>query len=95
MSKFNIGDRVRCINSWEDNYNIVGLGGKIVGIKINEREITYAVEYDKEFVEGHDCSGKSREFRGWWTGERCLRLANKKKIKPFGIVKFCKEKYGV
>lgn len=87
------GDRVEVIKSHNENpcighYAPVGLKGTVVYVKLKRLTRQIAVEFDKPFKEGHDCSGKTRDKRGQWYEyypyssvywKDCLKILSKKK----------------
>ena len=73
MSKFKVGDRVQvtianCVPK-------IGLLG-IVRFCDGADCIPYAVEFDCEFIEGHDCLGHCKDNRGRWMSETALKLVS-------------------
>lgn len=62
MSKFKIGDRVKCIREHDDNNNIVNKEGTVVGN--DDYESRVAVEFDKN-IYGHDCAKRAKYNHGW------------------------------
>ena len=68
---FKIGDRVRCVNDYVNQY----LKGKIG--KVIEIQDWIGVEFSEEFPQGHDCSGKGKPNRCWRLPRENLILLKK------------------
>ncbi len=68
MIEYKVGDRVRCILSY-DNTNIVGLSGTVIKIYSNRWRVEdfqyLAIEFD-ENIDGHHCGmGGVKYGHGW------------------------------
>lgn len=78
MGKFNIGDRVRVIDTF-DHVNLKGKTGRVIELKDGLYEI--AVEFDEDIgADGHTCAGKAKNGHGRFGYERELELIEDKKI---------------
>ena len=88
MPRFEVGDRVICIDNFESD-EIKGRTGTIVKI----RSYSIGVDFDKWFTDGHSCDGLARRGHGWFVEARCLKLEVKKPkvLKQYGIVKWMEE----
>lgn len=71
MAIFKIGDRVRCVDSYEGNDMIIDEVGTVI-CRLDDH--TVGVEFDVEFDEGHDCNGHAAYYHGWYISEACLVL---------------------
>lgn len=71
MAIFKIGDRVRCVDSYEDNDMIIDEVGTVIH---RLDDCTVGVEFDVEFDDGHDCNGHAANYHGWYISEACLVL---------------------
>ena len=71
MAKFKIGDRVRAVNEYDDNENIVGKIGTVISV-YNDTDFI-GVEFDDEIgFCGHTCGGRGKYKRCWWYPDRIL-----------------------
>lgn len=70
-NNFQIGDRVRCVVSYDGNTAIVGQLGTAVG----NDGYSVAVAFDND-IGGHDLGGECEHRHGWNVPARCLELAN-------------------
>ena len=70
MSKFKVGDRVKCIKEFDNNAVAVGKVGTVIGV------ISYKthVEFD-DFIDGHSCGGEGKRGYCWNFNEDYLELA--------------------
>ena len=68
MSIFNIGDRVICVNAYDENQSIVG---EIGTVKATSTDIA-SVDFDSKIEHGHICHGECRDGHGWFVANRCL-----------------------
>ena len=64
---FQVGDRVRAIQAYDGNYDIVGRYGTVRSAGTYE----CAIEFD-DAVEGHDLGGSCQDRHGWNVGPECL-----------------------
>ena len=72
MAKFKIGDRVRAVNEYDDNENIVGKIGTVISVYDYDTDFI-GVEFDDEiYFGGHSCGGKGKEGHCWWCPDRIL-----------------------
>lgn len=75
--KFNVGDRVRVIESFRNVK--VGMIGTVKGFYIDDRTFL-AVEYDKEFDDANDCQGMCNSKKGQFTKVEMVEVG------PRGII---------
>lgn len=68
MSMFNIGDRVRCIESYQDGI-FPDECGVIMGYDFQGRA---GVKLDNYHKKRHGLQGTVERGYGWWVPERCL-----------------------
>lgn len=79
MSKFKIGDKVKCIKPFDGmKPELVGKTGKIVEVDVNGDERLIGVDFDN-FTGGHNCSGKARAGHGFYGYVHELELISGKK----------------
>lgn len=74
MTKFKVGDRVRCISKCgRDPFNKVGT------VKVLD-EVSIGVEFDDEFY-GHTCGDTCEDGHGWWLSpEDLVKIGSQDKI---------------
>lgn len=84
ITKFKIGDRVRCIHD-DDNKNVVNQIGTVVNIKT----ACVGVNFDAD-VKGHAMSGMTKSGHGWFLLEKELVLIND--IDPKIVITFTYDK---
>lgn len=77
MSKFQIGDRVKCIT-----LNLKGYGktGTVRVKSSNTSDTSVGVEFDED-IDGHALDGRCRMNYGWWVFEKDLELISDSKPK--------------
>ena len=77
MSKFQIGDRVKCIT-----LNLKGYGktGTVRVKSSNSSDTSVGVEFDED-IDGHALDGRCRMNYGWWVFEKDLELISDSKPK--------------
>ena len=68
--RFDVGDRVVCLRSYDNNDSIVEQVGTIV--KITRSDRSCAVEFDRPIEHGHSCSGNGIDGHCWWVPQECL-----------------------
>lgn len=61
VTKFKVGDRVKCIKEYDDNKDIVGKVGTIREISLP----SYIVEFDNEIEKGHNGFGVGKKGYCW------------------------------
>lgn len=72
--KFYIGDRVRLIYDHPDHGPLrVGITGTIKDI-FTDAILPYGVEWDKDFIDGHNLHGKITSHRGWYVMASYIEL---------------------
>lgn len=57
---FEVGDRVRFVNTHSENLTVIGEAGTIIASYGNG----YGVEFDND-IRGHSCGGRTKQFHGW------------------------------
>lgn len=70
---YKIGDRIKCISSYDGNDNILDELGTIIADKSDMGN--YGIKFDKD-VDGHTCSGRCKDFYGWWLPPSCFVKEN-------------------
>jgi hypothetical protein len=85
--KFKIGDRVKYIQMYDNCRALANQIGTVRTISLYD----IGVEFDIEFVGGHDCYGQGKAGHCWYLPEDYLELVKAKAIEVYGIVKFMKE----
>ena len=69
MSKFNIGDRVQCIESYQGGIH----PGECGVVICHDNYGRAGVELDDYLKGRHGLSGRVNKGHGWWVPEECLR----------------------
>lgn len=77
MSKFKVGDRVKCVSDGGWRVPIAGKYGRVLDNCTTGGYV--AVEFD-EFINGHNCSARCRHGYGWNCEEGILELVTKETI---------------
>lgn len=68
MPKFNKGDRVRCIESYQNGI-FIGESGVVIEHDFQGR---VGVRVDEYLSRRHGLQGRTDRGHGWWVPERCL-----------------------
>ena len=90
--RFKVGDRIKAIQEYEGNDEIVEKYGIIKGIQNSGRGTPiYIIYFDKNIC-GHDEAG-GEYGHSWNIPAYCLELETPVEVKIYGIAKFCKEMY--
>lgn len=80
--KFNVGDRVKCVdnNGWgKDLVGKYGIVTRVVENYYGVKDNRYSVEFE-DFTDGHSCEGTAKQGHGWNCEECMLELVTKETI---------------
>ena len=73
--RFQIGDRVCCINEFPDDNEEIHIGdtGTVCDIDEDDR-LSVGVSWDHEIMLGHACKGNCNQGHGWYVNESDVEL---------------------
>lgn len=73
--RFQIGDRVRCINEWPDKNDEINIGDTGTVCEVNEvGDLSVGVSWDHAIILGHSCKGNCAYGHGWYVNESDIEL---------------------
>jgi hypothetical protein len=85
VKKFNVGDRVKCIQTYDGRREAENKVGTVIATSVAGN---IGVEFD-EFINGHNCNSRGKPGYCWYLPEEYfLKLVKAKTIEVYGIVKF-------